>query len=278
MKNLQFLAIALGVCTLFSCDKESDATMESSTVSGAAVKGYVGSARVDIYEYSANGERGTLVASTATDAKGSFSVETSYRGPAEIVVTQGSYSDEATGTSVALENRELRSVVTLDKENRVAAVTALTTIAAQHVDAHAAAGIETAIANANREVAAAFGLTGIDIAKDIPADLSQAATGKAMAQVKYGAVQAGLSQAIKESNISAEQLLTLVQDMSEDFSDGVFDGRSGGAALEYSQALTPEQAMTGLNTAIENFMNSSRNRSGHTAGSAGVSVPAPGGR
>ena len=91
------------------------------------------------------------------------------------MATQGSYSDEATGTAVSLENSELRSFVVLDKSEKVAAISALTTIAAQHVGAYAAEGIGSAVTSANQEVAEAFGLAGVNLAVDIPANLSQAA-------------------------------------------------------------------------------------------------------
>ena len=156
-----------------------------------------------------------------------------------------------------------------------AAVSALTTIAAEYVEVNATANVEASINDANAKVAQAFGLTALDISKEIPADLSYASTGITKAQAQYGAVQAGLSQIVKEHSITPDQLLALVEDISKDFSDGMLDGKAGSTALQTSLSLTPAEAMSGLNTAIENFMNSERNVSGYTAESTNISVPAP---
>jgi hypothetical protein len=275
MKTVKIFAFVLGLSMLASCDKEPVQSSDHTTVSGSAVKGYVGTAKVEVYAYQANGQRGALIASTFTDAQGNYSVSANYRGPAEVVVTQGQYLDEATGTAVSLQANELRAIVSLDQANKTAAVTALTTVAAGYVDANAATGMETAIAKSSQEVAKAFGLVDINLTNEVPADLSYGGSGKSMAQIKYGAVQAGLSQIIKDHNLSPQQLLTLVKDISLDFSDGVLDGKSGSAALQSSLTLTPNQALTGLNTAIESFMNSPRNKSGYTSGSVPVTVPRP---
>lgn len=277
MKTIKIFAFLLGTSMLASCDKESVQSPDGTTISGSAVKGYVATAKVDVYAYQANGQRGALIASTFTDAQGNYSVSAKYRGPAEVVVTQGEYLDEATGTSVSLQANELRTVVSLDQANKTVAVTALTTVAAKYVDANAAIGIETAITKSNQEVAKAFGLNDINLTSEVPADLSFASSGKSMAQIKYGSVQAGLSQTIKDHNLSPQQLLTLVKDLSLDFSDGVLDGKSGSVALQSSLTLTPKQALTGLNIAIEGFMKGPKNKSGHASGSVSITVPIPGG-
>ena len=73
MKKLILFSCILGLGTMISCEKED--TMESSqptTVSGAAVKGYVGAAKVDVYEYLSSGDRGKLIATTSTDSRGNY--------------------------------------------------------------------------------------------------------------------------------------------------------------------------------------------------------------
>lgn len=267
---MKFFALALVFGMLaFSCSDDS----EKSTVSGTAAKGYIANANVDVYAYVQAGQRGRLLASTVTNAKGEYSVEVEHKGAVEIVVTNGSYKDEASGSTVNLGSRELRSVVMVNAKKKIAAITALTTIAAAHVDAHASAGIETAIANANTQVSAAFGLDGIDLTETIPSDLSFASIMHGEARIKYGIIQAGLSQVIKQEGIAAEKLLDLIADISADYSDGMMNNSRGSVALQFSLAITPKQAMTGLNTAIQNFMNSSSNQSGVASGSVSVYVP-----
>lgn len=277
MKNSLLLSCLLGLSTLMSCEQDSVESSQS-TLSGAAVKGYVDGAKVDVYEYIAKGERGSLIATANTDKKGSFSISTDYSGPIEIVVTQGRYTDESTGSIVNLQARELRSIAFLKQQDQVAGVSALTTIAAEYVNANATADLEASIDLANEKVAQAFGIAEVNISKELPADLSHAANALSQAQIKYGAVQAGLSQIAKENSLSAEELLTLVADIAKDYTDGVLDGKSGSAALETSLTLTPEQALTGLNTAIENFMRGERNLSGTNYESIGITVPKPAGR
>lgn len=272
MKRMKFFALALAFGMLaFSCSDDS----EKSTVSGTAAKGYVANANVDVYAYAQAGQRGRLLASTVTNAKGEYSVEVEHKGAVEIVVTNGSYKDEASGSAVELGSHELRTVAMLNAKKKVAAITALTTIAAAHVDAHASAGIETAIVNANTKVSTAFGLDGIDLTETIPSDLSFAAVTHGEARIKYGIIQAALSQVIKQEGMAANKLLELIADISADYSDGSMNNSQGSVALQFSLSITPTQAMTGLNAAIENYMTSDYNKSGVTSGSVRVVVPQP---
>lgn len=271
MKRMRFFALALTLSMLaFSCSDDSD----ESTVSGTAAKGYVANADVEVYAYLETGQRGKFLASTVTDAKGNYSVKVTHRGPVEVVVTGGSYKDEASGETVNLGDHELRAIVIVNAEKKVAAVTALTTIAAAHVDAHASAGIETAIVNANAKVSTAFGLDGINLTETIPSDLSFAAVTHSEARIKYGIIQAALSQVIKEQGLAAEKLLELIANISADYSDGSFNNQ-GSVSLEFALSITPPQAMTGLNVAIENYLSSSSNKSGVASGSVAVTVPQP---
>lgn len=272
MKRMKFFAMALTLGFFaVSCSEDSD----ESTVSGTAAKGYVANANVDVYAYLETGQRGKLIASTNTDIKGNYSVRVKHRGPVEVVVYNGSYKDEASGASVNLGSNKLRAVLMVNSEKETAAVTALTTIAAAHVDAHASAGLETAISYANAKVSAAFGLDGINLTEVIPSDFSFSAVTHTQAQLKYGIVQAGLSQVIKEQGLAAEKLLELVADISSDYSDGSFNNSEGSVALQFSLSITPTEAMSGLNVAIQNYLNSSSNKSGVASGSVQVTVPQP---
>ena len=105
------LALTVGMIA-FSCSEDSD----ESTVSGTAAKGYVANADVEIYAYLETGARGQLLASTVTDAKGKYSARVTHRGPVEVVVSGGSYKDEASGATVDLGNHELRAIVIVNAE------------------------------------------------------------------------------------------------------------------------------------------------------------------
>lgn len=263
MKNLKSLVYLLLVSVLFwQCTDDSD-EVTSSTVSGEAVKGTVVNAEVNVYKY--DGTRGEFLATTTTDQNGSFNVEVKYAGVVEIVVTGGNYTDEASGLAVSLSGHELRNIATLNSDKKFG-ITALTTIAAEYVDENASKGLETAIQNANKIVADVFGLTGIDLNTTVPADLSKTGSrSAAWPELKYGAVQAGLSQLIESNGLSAEELLELVNAIADDFRDGVIDGKNGEKALESASKITPEQAASGLETAINSFLDSENNRSGRTS-------------
>ncbi|MBD3630661.1 hypothetical protein [Cyclobacterium sp.] len=240
-----------------------------TTFNGSAVKGNVAGAKVDVYAYSSTGTRGELLYSTITDAKDSFDASMNYRGTIEIIVSEGKYFDEATGVLVPLGDSKLRLVTKADENTQMAGVIALTTVTAAYVDAHASSGLEIAIKATNERVADASGLKGIDNSKEIPADLSVESEAITKAQAKYGAVQAGLSQIVKDSDLSPDQLLILVQKIAEDFSDG----KTATGILEIKLNLAPVQAMIGLNAGISNFLSSPENVSSHSSMSIGINVP-----
>lgn len=274
MKKVFLFACLLGLGSLVSCEKNDDPTNQTS-VGGSAVKGNVADANVDVYAYSSSGVRGELLTSTTTNAKGEFDISMNYRGSIEIIVKDGEYSDEATGNAVLLGKNELRVITQADERSQSVGVSALTTVAASYIDAHASNGLEIAIKEANEKVANAFGLQGIDISKEIAADLSQETGPMTDAQAKYGAVQAGLSQLVKDNGLSSEQLLILIKEMSIDFSDGKIDGKTASGTMETKLMVGPVQAMVGLNTAVSNFLSSSNNVSTQSSVTIGVSVPNP---
>jgi hypothetical protein len=110
----------------------------------------------------------------------------------------------------------------------------------------------------------AFGLSGIDLSNVVPVDLSVLMNlGAKKEQKKYGSVLAGLSELIRLNGLDPEMLLDLVQAMTEDIKDGVFDGKNGAEALEMVTTITPESAIEGLQTAIESFLNGPMNIGGY---------------
>ncbi|MBN4058010.1 hypothetical protein JYT34_01055 [Olleya sp. AH-315-K02] len=266
MKILKLLTLLTVVSLLFfQCSNDSE-ELTSSTISGYVVKGPVANAVVTVYQYDQDGTRGEVLISTNSAEDGSFSVEVNFTGVVEIVVTGGVYTDEASMNQVALGSFELRSVVNI-QGNVTTGVTALTTIAAANIDENATEGLAIAIENANRELVEAMGIPNLDISKTIPVDLGQSmnmGANQDIDSVQYAVLQAGLSQIVETNNLDPEALLTLINDLTEDFRDGLFDGRSGEEALTYASGLTPEQAIQGLSIAMETFLNSSENGSGLT--------------
>lgn len=256
-KRLIWVLSLIMISSLFwMCSEETQRT----SISGVAVKGLIVNADVSVYAYENKGVRGELLATTITDHNGSFKVTIEYTGVVQIIVTGGTYNDEATGSEVSVGSFELRNIFIADGDMNIG-VTALTTIAASYVDEHAEEGLATAIANANRVVAEAFGLSGIDISSIIPADLSTPESAMANEnQKKYGSVLAGLSELIRLNGLVPEDVLVLIGNLSDDLSDGVLDGMDNGEVIEFVLTITPEEAMDGLQNAIDSFINGPRNK------------------
>lgn len=277
MKNLtiNFLSLLLVASFFSSCSEDENPT----TVSGTAVKGIVQKAKVDVYKLSDQGARLEVLASTRTDVNGEFSTQFDYKGLVEVVISEGSYKDEATGETVNLSSgNELRSMISTGSDFNKIGVSALTTIAAFRAAEQAEQGLAIAIENANKEVADAFGLSGIDISKTVPADISVSSSAEMSAEQKtYGAVLAGLSQTAKSNQHAPEEVLTLVKDLAEDFKDGQMDGKSRETALSFTLEITPAQALEGLQTAIDAFLQGPENKSGMTSVEVKVRIGVPGG-
>lgn len=264
-KLFKFLFVSLFFVGLISCSQ----SMNETEVNGVATKGAVNSATVEIYAVDSNGDRGELLATTTTSADGSYSVLVDYTGAIEVVISGGSYVDEATGTTVTLgTGDEMASLVANVSVDNQITVSPLTTIAAEYAASNASQGLETAISNANAKVANAFGIADVDISSVNPADLTSSLGVNIGQNAKdYGAILAGISQIAVDNGLSASDVLDLVDEMAQDFSDGQFDGtNSAGVALQFSVSVTPDQAMSGLDTAISNFLSGSQNNSGITVG------------
>ncbi len=264
MKRLfGILSIVMLASFLWMCSEDESGDV---SLTGDAVKGIIANADVKVYAVDESASRGELLATTSTNSEGQFNVSLDYKGGVEIVVTGGSYTDEATGEKVSVDEAEFRNVILADGSKSVG-VTALTTIAAEHINENASEGLATAIENANKKVANTFGIGEIDISQTVPADLADEESKNAeSSELKYGAVQAGLSELMVKNNLNPEDLPVLVNEMAKDFSDGSFDGKNGETALNFALSITPKQALEGLNTAIDSFLNGSNNNSNYSPG------------
>jgi hypothetical protein len=270
---------ALVALSLTSCGSFFGSGGSGTEISGVATKGPIDAGMITVYALNSDGTRGSILATGTTGADGAFSVDIgSYTGAVSVAVTGGSYVDEATGDTVVLgTGDELEALLAEAAEGTSVGVTALTTIAAVRAGQDAANGLETAIAAANKDVADAFGLTGVDIASVIPSNLTQDSTSDEGSAQQYGAVQSGLCQIVENEGMSSDEVLSLIRTMAEDFSDGEFDGTdAAGNALNNALSIAPDHAVAGLETAIDAFLNSPENRSGLGSGDVPVAVPAPG--
>ena len=234
------------------------------TLAGQAVKGPLHAATVTLYTLNSDGTLGASLATTTTDDTGHWTTQGNFAGPVAIVVTGGSYTDEATGNPV--DNKPEDQLITwLDqvKDAMSIASTPLTTIAVQRANKHASQGLATAIANANKEVADLFKLSGIDITQSEVDDLTGPAAKDPARKnaAQYGLALAALTQVARDKGIAPGQVMQMIRDFAEDFSDGTLDGKDGEHALETFPSLNPAEALQALDTAEANFLHGERNHS-----------------
>lgn len=247
-----------------------------SGVQGAVVLGSVSGATVKIFALNADGTRGELLATTTTDADGNYSADIEADGPVSVLATGGSYVDEATESKVS-NNVELETFIDTVEDDSFVGVNALTTVAAANAKRNAAAGLENAIRAANGNVAAIFGVSGVDIVGTRPDDVTiegQILDGTS-SSTRLGFAMAGMSRLTLDSGLAPGQVGSLVKSIAEDYADGGFDGLNDGSPLSTALGVTPHAAMTGLGEAIKNFAGSPQNRSGIPAGGVAISVPTP---
>lgn len=167
--SLSMVAIALFSALVMGCTKKETSMTGGppageATLRGAALLGPVAGATVTVYALLADGTRGAVLGTTTTDAAGNYSLKITYvGGPVEVVITGGTYVDEATGKTVTNDTELLARLASVDtKVAGTAVASAMSTIAARNSD-----GTPEKITAANRAVAAAFNIPG-DLVSILP--------------------------------------------------------------------------------------------------------------
>lgn len=241
----------------------------AGTVSGTAVKGPVKGGTMTAYRLT-NGAMGTEIAHTATGSDGSFSLSMgSYAGPVMLQMTGGTYTDEATGTTMTMLAGDAMTAVlpsmTAGQTLSGVQVTPLTAMA-QTIAQHMSGGMTDAnITAANTNVGKYFIVT--DILHNVPMNPLTSGSGNAanQDQINYGMALAAMSQyAQTQGMLSSSAMVTA---MMNDASDGVMDGMMSGSAvmmggMNMSMSLPSAAGATGLATAMSAFVNSGQNHSG----------------
>lgn len=144
----------------------------TTTLSGEVSKGPLIGGDVRIYAIKADGTLQSTALPTA-DGKpvttklpfGNYSAVINYEGPVKVVVTGGSYTDEATGSTVDFSGKSLSAVVANVTGSVKVSVTPFTEMAVQKAGTTlTTAGIKAA----NAAVAIALGLQDVDIVATTP--------------------------------------------------------------------------------------------------------------
>jgi hypothetical protein len=182
-------------------------------VSASLVKARVDGANCELFQVNGSGSQSTSIASGVTsDGAVNFGNAIEYQGTALISCSGGTYTDEATGSTLTAPT--LRAVVSLNG-NGAFSVTPLTEIATRH--ALASGSLEAALNSHNDSVADTFGIAG-NITTVTPTDLASTAASNNDAG-KYATALALIS--VLNNNIAGD-LSNLLEALATDLSDGSF--------------------------------------------------------
>jgi hypothetical protein len=225
----------------------SGSTGPQSSVSGTAAKGVIKNGTVKIYALNADGSRGSLLATTTTDANGKYSKSLGvYSGPV-IAYAFGGYTDEATGGTVTLsETNALRAALPMASGAVTLPITGLTELAVRKAGSQLTA---SAISNANALVSSVF---KVDVMGSVPIEATAAAmnaTGVTTNQLDYTLALAGLSQLAAQSPgaTPSDRLESALATLSQ----GITTAMNSQTAQAYTDALNSYLENNGsINTII----------------------------
>ncbi len=261
---------------LFACNSGSSTASTTptttGTVSGTVVKGPVGGANVIAYAIT-NGTMGAQVGGGTTDSTGNFNIPIGdYSGPMMLQARGGTYADEATGTTMAMQTGDVMACaipsVTAGAATTGIQITPVTSMAHSRVH-HMTGGITAAnITAANAAMGAYFSVA--DILHTVPMNpmVAGSATGASQDAKNYGMAIAAMSQ--YAATIGMPNSSGVVTAMMDDASDGVMDGMMGtapiamGGGMMSGSMMQPTAGTAGLATAMTTFVGSARNVSGAT--------------
>jgi hypothetical protein len=243
----------------------------ATSIAGTVVKGPVAGASVTAYAID-SGLMGRVIGSATTDGQGNFSISVGeFTGAAMLRATGGHFIDEASGIDMPMEAGDAMAAMIASLSPGAAAIqiTPLTSIA-QAMAQRMAGGMSGAnIASANAAVGGYF-MAG-DILHVRPMNpLAPGSGSPATADGRnYGMALAGMSQLA--AGLGMASTSAMVTAMSDDGSDGCFDGMTAGAPIMMQRGAMmgrgpmPSFAGTsGMANAMALFAASSLNRSGLT--------------
>lgn len=246
---LYLAALVLSGCGGSGGGVETPVTTPSpaTTLTGMASKGPIQAGTVKAFAVSFGAvDTSAPLVQGQTDAGGNYSIDIGpYRGPVVVEVTGGTFTDEVSGTAVALKI-PLRAIFTnVSTGMKTVAVTPMTELAFRKAKGSGPLTTET-ISSANVSVASTFGLR--DIVSTLPV-----AGGAGDDQKKYAAACGSFSQFVNNQKNSGEslddalpRLLTKIGDEQENHGKLSMD------------------SITMLNNALSDFHGNGSNQTGGT--------------
>ena len=243
-------------------------------VSGAVTKGPVGNASVTAYGLS-GGQMGAAIGSATTDANGNFSMGVgSYTGPVMLRASGGSYKDEATGTAMSMTQGDVMTAImptiAANSSHSGIQVTFVTSMAQTLAQSMTGGMTEANIAAANAAMGSYFSVS--DVLRIVPMNplVPGSGTGASQDARNYGMTLAAMSQYAKNLNMAVSSSMGTA--LMNDASDGMMDGRMGGASVSMTMGgmmgtstMASNAGTGGLASAMTTFANSAGNMSGVTA-------------
>jgi len=278
MKTLQIILSTLILTLLAACGGGGGGGTAATqgSVNGTGVKGPVSGATVTAFAIT-NGAKGVQIATATTKSSvgniGDFTLNMgSYAGPVMLQLSGGSYTDEASGSTMTMTAGNIMTAVIPDftKGTTMSGIqiTPLTSMA-QMMAEHMANGLGMTPANintANAGVGSYCTVSNILTVKPMdPTQLNSGNTATAD-QADYGMCVAAMSQyAVDHVIPSSAEVVTA---MMGDASDGVMNGMmsqmmGGGSVMMGGGTMLANAGTSGLASAMSNFMsNQNRNQSG----------------
>jgi hypothetical protein len=197
------LALTLAGCGGGGGGGGTTAPAAGTTLSGVASKGLIknGQNNVKVFALNADGSKGALLATASTGPSGEYSADVGSYAGAVLVEVSGSYTDEATGQTVAISaDKPLRAAVDSVSGNVTVAVTPLTELAVKK------AGTALTPANIKAANAVVTDLWKVDIIGTKPVEPTSAALNAADTtdqQRKYTLAIATISQMANSTTVDA---------------------------------------------------------------------------
>lgn len=249
--------------------------MTTGMMSGTARKGPVAGATVAAYAIT-NGMMGAQVGSAMTDAAGSFNVAMgTYGGPVMLQMMGGTYTDEATGSTMPMMSGDVLQacLTTLEPGSTTTGIqmTPLTSMACARAKGMTGGMTDGNVATADAAVGSYFSVS--DILHVMPMDPTVAGSGAGASQDQknYGMSIAAMSEYAKTVGMTTSSS-GMVTAMMKDATDGMMNGMMGstfvsmggmgGGMMGGGTMMSSNAGTTGLANAMTTFMGSAMNRSG----------------
>jgi hypothetical protein len=264
--------VSLAACGGGGAGSDAGVSFTGGVIGGTGIKGPVGNATVTAYAIS-GGAMGARIGTATTDASGGFSLPIgSYAGPVMLQLSGGTYTDEATGTTMPMASGDVMTAVlpTVAAGATITGVrmTPLTSMA-QTLAQHLSGGMTDAnIASANTAIGNYFMVGDILHVQPINPLVAGSATGASQESINYGMAMAAMTQYAKAQGMSSSS--AIVTAMMNDASDTMMDGMMGSGSvmmggMGMGAAMPANAGTSGLASALSTFTSSTQNKSSASA-------------